>query len=69
VVHFSKTNALTWAFIEEKKLIKIITDSTCDIPEKLINEYDIGLVPHIIIWGEDEFRNRLDLKPFEFYQR
>jgi len=50
-------------------LIAIITDSTCDIPEALIQEYQIIVVPHIIIWGEEEFRDRVDLSPQAFYQR
>jgi len=50
-------------------LITIIADSTCDIPESLIKAYEIGVVPHIIVWGEKEFRDRVDLTPLEFYQR
>jgi len=47
----------------------IITDSTCDIPEALINKYRITIVPHVIIWGEEEFRDRVDWSPQAFYQR
>ncbi len=50
-------------------MIAIITDSTCDVPEDLIEKYQIRIVPHVIIWGEEEFRDRVDLTPQEFYQR
>lgn len=50
-------------------MIAIITDSTCDIPEELILKYEIIVVPHVIIWGEEEFRDRVDLSPKQFYQR
>jgi DegV family protein with EDD domain len=50
-------------------MIEIITDSTCDIPEKLLEEYGIIVVPQVIIWGDEQYRDRIDLQPSEFYQR
>lgn len=50
-------------------LIGVITDSTCDIPEALIQQYGILVVPHTIIWGEEQFRDRETLQPAEFYRR
>jgi DegV family protein with EDD domain len=50
-------------------MLAIITDSTCDIPEALIAKYGIIVVSHVIIWGEEQFRDRVDLQPKEFYQR
>jgi len=50
-------------------LIKIITDSTCDIPDSLVEQYGITIVPHIVIWGEEQYRDRVDLQPDEFYRR
>jgi len=49
--------------------IGIITDSTCDIPELLLEQYGIIVVPHIIIWGNEQFRDRVELQPREFYER
>lgn len=49
--------------------IGIITDSTCDIPEPLLEQYGIIVVPHVIIWGNEQFRDRVDLRPAEFYRR
>jgi DegV family protein with EDD domain len=47
----------------------LITDSTCDIPQELINQYQIEIVPLTIIWGDDQFRDGVDLKAGDFYQR
>ena len=55
-------------FMKPKKIV-IITDSTCDIPQTLVDQYDIKIIPQIIIWGEEQFRYRVDLTPEEFYRR
>lgn len=47
----------------------IITDSTCDIPEELIQKYGIRVLPQVIIWGEQTLRDRLDITPQAFYRR
>jgi DegV family protein with EDD domain len=49
--------------------IALITDSTCDIPENLIQQYDIAVVPEVVIWGEEVLRDRVDITPEVFYQR
>jgi DegV family protein with EDD domain len=50
-------------------MIAILTDSTCDLPDALIAQYGITVIPHYIIWGGEQFRDRVDLQPLEFYQR
>jgi DegV family protein with EDD domain len=49
--------------------IEIITDSTCDIPASLIQQYGITVLPHTVIWGNEQFRDRVDLQPEAFYRR
>jgi len=49
--------------------IGIITDSTCDIPQDLIERYTIGVVPMMLTWGDRLYRDRVDLQPGEFYTR
>jgi DegV family protein with EDD domain len=49
--------------------IALITDSTCDIPQPLIEQYGIVVIPQIVVWGEKMLRNRIDLNPEEFYRR
>ncbi len=50
-------------------MIGIITDSTCDIPENLLDQYGIIVIPQVVIWGDTAFRDRIDLQPGQFYQR
>ena len=49
--------------------VALITDSTCDIPRRLIEEYGITVVPLHVIWGDTTFRDRVDLDPKAFYDR
>ncbi len=53
----------------ETNQIAILTDSTCDLPETLIDQYGILVIPHIVIWGDQQYRDRVDIQPAEFYQR
>ncbi len=50
-------------------MIAIITDSTCDIPQELVEQYSIRIVPQYIIWGEEQFLDRVELAPEDFYRR
>lgn len=49
--------------------IALITDSTCDLPRQYLEQYNIEVVPLTIIWGEEQFRDGVDLSPEDFYQR
>lgn len=49
--------------------IALITDSTCDIPQTLIDQYGITVIPQIVVWGETLLRDRVDISPEEFYRR
>ena len=50
-------------------MIGIVTDSTCDIPENLLEQYGIIVVPQFVTWADKQYRDRVDLQPGEFYQR
>ena len=50
-------------------MIKIITDSTCDIDAELLKQYDIAVVPCYIIWGKEQYLDRVTMSPQEFYER
>ena len=49
--------------------VKIVTDSLADIPAHLAKELDITQVPCLVRFGDEEFRDRVDLTPTEFYRR
>ncbi|HOT91808.1 MAG TPA: DegV family protein [Anaerolineae bacterium] len=49
--------------------IALITDSTCDLPAELREQYAIHVVPLSIIWGSEQLRDGVDIQPEAFYER
>jgi len=49
--------------------IKIITDSTADLPAMLTEELDVTVVPVYLRFGDEVYRDRVDISEDEFYQR
>lgn len=49
--------------------IAIVTDSTSYIPEDLRKTYNITVLPQILIWGQETFRDGVDITPDQFYTR
>ena len=49
--------------------IKIVTDSTCDLPVDVIKKYDITVVPVYINLGDHSYRDGVDLDRRQFYQQ
>jgi DegV family protein with EDD domain len=49
--------------------VRIITDSACDLPQSVADDLSIDIVPLSIRFGEDEFIDRRDLTPAEFWAR
>lgn len=50
-------------------MVKIVTDSTCDIPEDILKKFDITTIPILIVFGTETYRERIDITPAEFYKR
>ncbi|MCG7406222.1 DegV family protein [Paenibacillus sp. ACRRX] len=48
--------------------IKIFSDSTCDLPKSLIEQYDIGIVPLYVTFGDQDFRDGVDIDPRKLYE-
>ena len=49
--------------------VQIVTDSSCDLPEDLINQFGIGIVPLKIRFGQTEFVDRLELTTDQFWEK
>jgi DegV family protein with EDD domain len=49
--------------------IRIVTDSTCDLPEATTNEYGITVVPLYVNIGGQGYLDGIDLSREEFYER
>ena len=49
--------------------VRIVTDSACDLPPELAEEYQIDVVPLTIRFGDEELLDRRDLTPEQFWAR
>lgn len=48
--------------------IKIISDSGCDLPQELIERYDIDVIPIFVLEGEKEYLDKIDITSEEVFQ-
>ena len=49
--------------------IALVTDSTCDIPVDWVRQYEIGVVPLTIIFGDQQYLDGVDMTAAQFYER
>lgn len=49
-------------------MIKIISDSTCDLSKELVERYDVEVIPLHILLGEDDFEDGRGITPDEIYR-
>lgn len=51
------------------KRVRIVTDSTADIPDELVDELEIGVVYDYINFGDQSLQDKVDISRAEFYHR
>ena len=49
--------------------VAVVTDSVADLPPKMAEELGITVVPIVVRFGTDLYRDGLDINPDEFYKR
>jgi len=49
--------------------VKIVTDSVADLPPEVVEELGLTVVPLIIRFGEEVFRDGIDLTADQFYEK
>ncbi|MAT05702.1 MAG: EDD domain protein [Acidimicrobiaceae bacterium] len=49
--------------------VRIVTDSSCDLPESVVSELGVRVVPLSIRFGDEEFIDREQLSTEEFWRR
>jgi len=49
--------------------IKIVTDSTCDLPEDFIDKYDIQVVPLSVNFDDNSYLDGIEISNKEFYEK
>jgi len=47
--------------------VVVVTDSTAHIPENLVKELDLRIIPLHVIWGDKVYQDNVDLKTDDFY--
>ena len=49
--------------------VAVVTDSVATIPQSLTEKYGIHVVPQVLVWGDETFRDGVDISPDAFYHR
>lgn len=49
--------------------IRIVTDSTCDLPQALVEQYGIAVAPLFINFGDKGYLDGAEISRQEFYRR
>lgn len=52
---------------ERKWKIALVTDSTCDLGQDLLDNYQVNVLPININFGENHYLDKVTLKPEQFY--
>lgn len=48
-------------------MIALVTDSTCDLPEEILEEYKVEVVPLTVHFGEEVYQDKAELKTDKFF--
>lgn len=54
---------------EPASRVVVVTDSTSDLPQRLVRDHGIRVVPLTVRFGDDLYRDGVDIQPKEFYDR
>jgi DegV family protein with EDD domain len=49
--------------------IALVTDSTTYMPPELVKKYNISVAPQMLIWGDQTYRDGVDIQSSEFFTR
>jgi uncharacterized protein len=47
--------------------IALVTDSTCDLPQELMDHYQVNMLPININFGESHYLDKITIQPDQFY--
>jgi len=50
-------------------MVKIVTDSTSDLPREVVEEFDITVVPVNVHFGDEVYRDGVELSTDDFYRK
>ena len=49
--------------------IAVVTDSTTYLPSDLVKKYNISIAPQVLIWGEQTYKDGVEIQSQEFFTR
>lgn len=49
--------------------VAVVADSSADLPDAVLDRHHIQLVPLQVMFGDETFRDRVELKPSDFYRK
>ena len=55
------------SIFKRKWKIALVTDSTCDLPQELMDHYQINMLPININFGESHYLDKITIQPDQFY--
>jgi uncharacterized protein len=53
----------------DRRPVAVVTDSSADLADSVLDRHHIALVPLQVVFGNESFRDRVELTPEEFYRR
>jgi DegV family protein with EDD domain len=53
----------------DRRAVAVVTDTSADLPDAVLDSHRITLVPLRVVFGSSTFRDRVELRPEEFYRR
>jgi len=56
------------ALEEPEDLVRVVTDSTCDLPPEVARAHGIHVLPVLVLFGDRVYHDGVDLKAKEFYE-
>lgn len=49
--------------------VRVVTDSTADLPPEIVAEHGITVLPLNVLWGEEQLRDGVDITAERFFRR
>lgn len=53
----------------DRRPVAIVVDSTVDLPDAVLDRHHITMVPLQVMFGDETMKDRVELRPDEFYRR
>jgi DegV family protein with EDD domain len=54
---------------EARRPVAVVVDSSADLADAILDRHHIAIVPLQVVFGNESFRDRVELRPDEFYRR